>query len=74
MPCDSYDTHGSPAMGMGYTALGGSLDPTNFRKVMDANRWCFALAQCSDGTFTISLIATVPSTSEGGAFVIGQAL
>ena len=45
------DTHGSPAMGMAYTALGASVDPANFRKLMDANRWWFALAQCADGTF-----------------------
>jgi len=45
------DTHGSPAMGMAYTALGASVEPANFRKLMDANRWWFALAQCSDGTF-----------------------
>jgi hypothetical protein len=45
------DTHGSPAMGMGYTALGASVDPASFRKLMDANRWWFTLAQCKDGTF-----------------------
>jgi Family of unknown function (DUF6288) len=45
------DTHGSPAMGMAYTALGASVDPTNFRTLMDANRWWFALAQCADGTY-----------------------
>ena len=45
------DTHGSPAMGMAYTALGASIEPAHFRKLMDANRWWFALAQCSDGTF-----------------------
>jgi hypothetical protein len=45
------DTHGSPAMGMGYTALGASIEPASFRKLMDANRWWFALAQCADGTF-----------------------
>lgn len=45
------DTHGSPAMGMGYTALGASVVPADFRKLMDANRWWFALAQCADGTF-----------------------
>ena len=45
------DTHGSPAMGMAYSALGAHVDPANFRKLMDANRWWFALAQCSDGTF-----------------------
>ncbi len=45
------DTHGSPAMGMGYTALGASIEPASFRRLMDANRWWFALAQCADGTF-----------------------
>jgi alpha-galactosidase len=45
------DTHGSPAMGMGYTALGASVDPASFRSLMDANRWWFALAQCTDGTY-----------------------
>jgi hypothetical protein len=44
------DTHGSPAMGMAYTALGAGVDPANFRKLMDANRWWFALAHCADGT------------------------
>jgi hypothetical protein len=38
-------------MGMAYSALGAHVDPANFRKLMDANRWWFALAQCSDGTF-----------------------
>ena len=45
------DTHGSPPMGMAYTALGASIDAANFRKLMDANRWWFALAQSADGTF-----------------------
>jgi hypothetical protein len=45
------DTHGSPAMGMGFTALGASVVPAEFRKLMDANRWWFALAQCADGTY-----------------------
>lgn len=45
------DTHGSPAMGMAYTALGASVESANFRRLMDANRWWFALAQCADGTF-----------------------
>jgi hypothetical protein len=45
------DTHGSPAMGMAYTALGASVEPGSFRKLMDANRWWFALAQCVDGSF-----------------------
>lgn len=45
------DTHGSPAMGMAYTALGASVDAADFRKLMDANRWWFTLAHCADGTF-----------------------
>jgi hypothetical protein len=45
------DTHGSPPMGMGYTALGASWDEESFRKLMDANRWWFTMAQCQDGTF-----------------------
>jgi alpha-galactosidase len=45
------DTHGSPPMGMGYTALGASVDAASFRALMDANRWWFALAQCTDGSF-----------------------
>jgi hypothetical protein len=45
------DTHGSPLMGMGYTALAARVDPASFRKMMDANRWWFTLAQCPDGTF-----------------------
>lgn len=45
------DTHGSPIMGMGYAALAANIDPANFRRLMDANRWWFTLAQCSDGTF-----------------------
>ena len=45
------DTHGSPAMGMAYTALAANLDPDSFRKLMDANRWWFTMAQCTDGSF-----------------------
>ncbi|HMN95163.1 MAG TPA: DUF6288 domain-containing protein [Phycisphaerales bacterium] len=45
------DTHGSPAMGMAHAALGASIEPANFRALMDANRWWFALAQCCDGSF-----------------------
>lgn len=49
---ESYpDTHGSPILGMGYAALAAALDPASFRRLMDANRWWFALAQCGDGTF-----------------------
>jgi alpha-galactosidase len=45
------DTHGSPPMGMAYTALGASVDPVDFRALMDANRWWFALAHCNDGSY-----------------------
>jgi hypothetical protein len=45
------DTHGSPAMGMAYTALAAHLDRDSFRKLMDANRWWFTMAHCTDGTF-----------------------
>ena len=45
------DTHGSPLLGMAWTALGALPDPEMFRKLMDHNRWHFALAQCPDGTF-----------------------
>ena len=45
------DTHGSPAMGMAYTAMAANIDPANFRRLMDANRWWFTLAHCPDGSF-----------------------
>jgi hypothetical protein len=45
------DTHGSPLMGMGYTALAANVDPDSFRKLMDANRWWFTMAHCTDGSF-----------------------
>lgn len=45
------DTHGSPPMGMAYTALAAHTDPDSFRKLMDDNRWWFTMAQCADGTF-----------------------
>ena len=45
------DTHGSPIMGMGYAALAAHVDPASFRRLMDANRWWFTLAQCPDGSF-----------------------
>ncbi len=45
------DTHGSPPMGMGYTALAANVDADSFRKLMDSNRWWFTMAQCTDGTF-----------------------
>jgi hypothetical protein len=45
------DTHGSPPMGMAYTALGANTDADSFRKLMDANRWWFIMAHCHDGSF-----------------------
>jgi len=45
------DTHGSPLLGMAWTALGAGVDAASFRKLLDANRWCFSLAHCPDGTF-----------------------
>jgi len=45
------DTHGSPPMGMAYTALGASVDADSFRMLMDANRWWFTMAHCTDGSF-----------------------
>jgi alpha-galactosidase len=45
------DTHGSPTMGMAYTALAANVDAESFRKLMDANRWWFTMAQCNDGSF-----------------------
>ena len=45
------DTHGSPPMGMAYAALAANIEPANFRKLMDANRWWFTMAQCADETF-----------------------
>ena len=45
------DTHASPIMGMGYAALAAHVDPASFRRLMDANRWWFTMAQCPDGSF-----------------------
>ena len=45
------DTHGCPLMGMAYSALGANIIPEAFRHLMDANRWWFTLAQCTDGSF-----------------------
>lgn len=45
------DTHGSPIMGMGYAALAAHVNPADFRRLMDANRWWFTMAQCPDGSF-----------------------
>ena len=38
-------------MGMAYAAMAANIDPANFRRLMDANRWWFTLAQCPDGSF-----------------------
>jgi len=45
------DTHGSPIMGMGYAAMAANVDERSFRRLMDANRWWFVLAQCPDHSF-----------------------
>jgi hypothetical protein len=45
------DTHGSPLLGMGWTALGAAVDPASFRKLMDEHVWHFNLSHCPDGTF-----------------------
>jgi hypothetical protein len=45
------DTHGSPLLGMGWTALGAAVDPDSFRKLMDRHVWFFNLSHCPDGTF-----------------------
>ncbi|MCA8961552.1 MAG: hypothetical protein KDC38_13600 [Planctomycetes bacterium] len=50
-PASFPDTHGSPIMGMAFAAVAAHLDPPSFRKLMDANRWWFTLAQCPDGTY-----------------------
>ena len=45
------DTHGSPILGMGFAAMAANFEPIEFRSLMDANRWWFALAQCPDGSY-----------------------
>jgi hypothetical protein len=45
------DTHGSPILGMVWTALGAAVDPRALRSLLDHNRWFFALSRCPDGTF-----------------------
>ncbi|MCP3914775.1 MAG: hypothetical protein GY711_04345 [bacterium] len=45
------DTHGSPTMGMGYAAAALAFDLPNLRRMLDANRYWFALAQCPDGSY-----------------------
>lgn len=45
------DTHGSPILGMGFTALAAHIDKESFRSLLDNNKWWFSLAQCHDGSF-----------------------
>lgn len=45
------DTHGSPLLGMAWTGLGALADPKEFRKLMDYNRWHFAMAHTPEGNF-----------------------
>ncbi len=58
------DTHASPEMGMLLQALGTYTDPPSFRKLMDANKWWFALAQTPQKSFYYSPARdiTEPST------------
>ena len=50
-PTTFVDTHGSALLGIAWTALGALPDPDMFRKLMDHNRWHFALSQTPEGTF-----------------------
>ncbi|MEM7144516.1 MAG: DUF6288 domain-containing protein [Verrucomicrobiota bacterium] len=45
------DTHGSPLLGLGWTALGAAQDEDSFRSLMDEHVWHFNLSHCPDGTF-----------------------
>lgn len=45
------DTHGSPLLGLVWTALGAAIDGKSLRSLLDNNRWYFALSHCPDGTF-----------------------
>ena len=45
------DTHGSPILGMGFAAAATAFSQPDFRALMEANRWWFALAQCTDGSY-----------------------
>jgi hypothetical protein len=45
------DTHASPLLGVGWSALGAAVDPTSFRNLMDKHVWFFNLSHCPDGTF-----------------------
>jgi hypothetical protein len=45
------DTHGSPILGMAWTALAAGLDRRAFRRLMDEHRWFWTLTHCPDGTF-----------------------
>jgi hypothetical protein len=45
------DTHASPLMGMGFAAAAAWHEPAAFKKLMQANRWWFTLAECADGSF-----------------------
>ncbi|MFT7535777.1 MAG: hypothetical protein ACI85K_001730 [Hyphomicrobiaceae bacterium] len=49
---DSFpDTHGSPTMGMAFTALAANANAKDFQRLMNQNRWWFTLSRCNDGTF-----------------------
>ena len=46
-PLSFPDTHGSPILGMGFTALAANIDKKSFRSLMDANKWWFTEVYCS---------------------------
>lgn len=46
-----FDTHGSAILGMGWTALGASVDEKSFNTLMRKHIWFFNLSHCPDGTF-----------------------
>ena len=50
-PTSFPDTHASPTLGMAFAAAGASFDKNSFRKLMDANKWWFTMAQCHDNSF-----------------------
>ena len=45
------DTHGSPILGIGWTAVGAATRPEALRRLMDYNRWFFNLSANPNGTF-----------------------
>lgn len=44
------DTHGSPILGVVFTALGAAVDDEAIRSLLDNNKWFFVLSECEDGS------------------------